>query len=116
MTNTVTIIAQEVSRVTGVSIPDILSERRDLHIVNARHLAMVLTREFTPFGSAKIARAWHRADHTTVLHAYRQWPKRASVRGLGPLETQAREAVRERLNLRRLAKVEVTVCDVAEAA
>lgn len=116
MTNTVTIIAQEVSRVTGVSIPDLLSERRDATLVDARHLAMVLTKEFTPFGSSKVAKAWRRADHTTVLYAYRQWPKRASERGLQSFETQAREAVRERLNLRRLAKVEVTVCDVAEAA
>lgn len=116
MTNTVTIIAQEVSRVTGVSITDILSERRELPIVNARHLAIVLTKEFTPFGASKIAKAWKRADHTTILYAYREWPGRAQRRGLQEFEKQAREAVMERLNIRRLARVEATITDVAEAA
>lgn len=102
--NTVTIIAHEVSRVTGISINDILSERRELPIVNARHMAIVLTKEFTPFGSSKVARAWKRADHTSILYAYKAWPDRAKRLGLSGQTEQARTAIKSALMGRRLTK------------
>lgn len=95
--NTVTIIAQEVSRITGVSIFDILSERREAPIVDARHMAINLTKELTPFDSAKVAKTWKRGDHTSILYAYRAWPVRMQKRGLHIQFGEARDAVRARM-------------------
>ena len=105
--NTVTIIAQEVSRITGISIFDMLSERREAPIIDARHMAIALTKEFTPFGSAKVAKAWKRADHTSILHAYRVWPERMQKRGLHVKFGEAREAVRARILTRRVSDVDI---------
>ena len=104
MSNTVTIVAQEVTRVMGVTIRDLLSERREAPIVLARHMAINLTKEFTRFGAAKVARAWGRADHTTVLHAYRTWPERAKKHGVEFKYLEVRKRVSERVAARNLAK------------
>jgi chromosomal replication initiator protein len=104
MTNTVTIIAQEVTKVMGVSIRDLLSERREGPIVLARHMAMNLTKEFTRFGSGKVARAWGRADHTSVLHAYRTWPERARKHGVEFKYLEVRKRVSERVAERSVVK------------
>jgi chromosomal replication initiation ATPase DnaA len=104
MTNTVTIIAQEVDKATGVPIRDMLSERREAPIVRARHMAIMLTREFTKFGAGKVAKAWGRADHTTVLHAYRTWPERARKHGLEWKYQEVRSRVLVRIKARNLVK------------
>lgn len=101
--NTVTIIAREVSSAMGVSILDLISERREAPIVRARHMAMMLTKEFTKFGAAKVARVWGRSDHTSVLHAYRTWPDRARKHGLEWKYTEVKTRVAERVQSRRAA-------------
>jgi chromosomal replication initiation ATPase DnaA len=78
MNNTANIITDEVSKATGVSVLDIVSERRHPPFVTARHMCMVLLRELTPWSLPRIARALRRQDHTTVMHALRTWPDRAA--------------------------------------
>lgn len=98
MTNTVTMIAQEVSRVTGVSINDILAERRGAGIVFARHMCFVLARDLTRHSLPKIGRAFGRRDHTTVISALRAWPsKAATCETYRSMEADARAAVEARL-------------------
>ncbi len=89
--NTATIIANEVSRVTRVPVNEILSGRRSADIVTARHMCIVLMREFTPWGTPTIARALQLYDHTTVIHALRTWPAR-----------QRREPLAEKIGAVRL--------------
>lgn len=97
MTNTVTIIAQEVSRVTGVSITDILSERRAARPTLARHMCFVLAREVTHHSLPKIARAFKRKDHTTVMSALKAWPDKVASCETYRMTTEARKAIQERL-------------------
>jgi chromosomal replication initiation ATPase DnaA len=97
MTNTVTIIAQEVSRATGVSVTEILSERRAAHIALARHMCFALARDLTTHSLPKIARAFRRKDHTTVMYALRSWPAKARRCETHRMMADARAAIEERL-------------------
>ncbi|WP_299440233.1 helix-turn-helix domain-containing protein [uncultured Rhodospira sp.] len=79
------------SDVWGVSVLDLLSDRRAGRIVAARQAAMTLARDLTLASYPAIARAFRRSDHTTVMHACRRTAQRAA----GDPEVAARmEAVR----------------------
>lgn len=97
MTNTVTIIAQEVSRVTGVSVTEILSERRCARIALARHMCFALARDLTTHSFPKIARAFRRKDHTTVIYALRAWPAKVRTCETNRMMADARKAIDGRL-------------------
>jgi chromosomal replication initiator protein len=56
----------------GIDRKLILSTSRAATIVRARQVAMYLTRELTDLSLPAIAAAFHRRNHTTVLHATRQ--------------------------------------------
>lgn len=56
----------------GMSIPDILSHRRQAEIVHARHVAMYLAKVMTTRSLPHIGRNFGDRDHTTVLHAARK--------------------------------------------
>lgn len=57
-----------VSKATGITAFDILSDRRMRPIAHARQAAMWLVRHCTHLSMPQIARHFHK-DHTTVLHA-----------------------------------------------
>lgn len=97
MSNTVTIIAQEVSRATGVTVADILSERKDAKSVIARHMCFALAKEYTTHSLPKIARAFKRKDHTTVLWALRVWPAKAVNCEVYRMMADAKRGVEDRL-------------------
>lgn len=63
-----TIIA-ETAAAFGVPALDLISERRIATIVVPRHVAMTLARDLTLASYPRIARAFRRADHSTVIHA-----------------------------------------------
>lgn len=65
-------IVNEVSTLTGISVDDIMSDRRNAKIVHARHLAMYLARYFTMLSTTQIGRLIGGRDHTTVIHGVRQ--------------------------------------------
>jgi chromosomal replication initiator protein len=56
----------------GLGLAEMLSQSRAAELVEARQLAMYMTRELTDMSLPQIARAFKRRDHTTVLHALRR--------------------------------------------
>lgn len=65
-------IVKAVSEREGITVDDIMSDRRNAPIVHARHLAMYLSRYFTMLSTTQIGRLIGGRDHTTVIHGVRQ--------------------------------------------
>ena len=61
-------IQAEVAHYYGLSLPVMLSDRRDAHLARSRQMAMYLAREITPQSLPAIARRFNR-DHSTVMSA-----------------------------------------------
>ncbi|KTS02508.1 hypothetical protein SB2_25490 [Methylobacterium radiotolerans] len=57
------------SAVTGVSIPDIKSERRDGKILKARQIFCWLALRYTNLASGRIGELVGGRDHSTILHS-----------------------------------------------
>jgi chromosomal replication initiator protein len=53
----------------GITLEQIDSSTRKKQIALARQIAMYLSRKFGNFSFPKIAAAFHKNDHTTVMHA-----------------------------------------------
>lgn len=66
---TVELILGVVSATLGVPLAEIKGDRRTRNVVQARHLAMYLSRELTDASLPKIGDRIGGRDHTTVLHA-----------------------------------------------
>lgn len=66
---TVKIIQSAVCAVAGVTLCDLLSERRTKNVVVPRHIAIALSKHFTHRSLPDIGRRFGDRDHTTVLHA-----------------------------------------------
>ncbi len=62
-------ILKTVTQCTGVSVTEILGDKRARNVVESRHLVMYLARELTDLSLPKIGEHIGRRDHTTVLHA-----------------------------------------------
>jgi len=62
-------IIKAVTEYFGVSEADILSQRRNREIAQARQLAMYLIREQTQLSTTRIGDLFGGRDHTTVMHA-----------------------------------------------
>lgn len=56
----------------GVSVVDLISPRREAHLVEARSIAMYTIRELLPRSYPEIANAFGGRDHTTAIHACRK--------------------------------------------
>lgn len=68
----VSFIIAQVSARTGISVNDILSQRRSAEYVNARHIAIYLAKVMTTRSLPEIGRRFGGRDHTTILHAARK--------------------------------------------
>jgi chromosomal replication initiator protein len=66
---TIDIILSAVADATGVSVTEIIGDKRSRPVVESRHLAMYLARELTDSSLPKIGERFGNRDHTTVLHA-----------------------------------------------
>jgi len=66
---TIDLILSTVAEITGISINEIVGDKRSRSIVDARHLVMYLARELTDASLPKIGERIGGRDHTTVLHA-----------------------------------------------
>ena len=66
---TIDIILSAVSESTGISITEIIGDKRSRPVVDSRHVAMYLARELTDASLPKIGEKFGNRDHTTVLHA-----------------------------------------------
>jgi chromosomal replication initiator protein len=62
-------IQETVSDRFGLSITELISDRRSQNIVYPRQVAMYLSRELTDSSLPKIGREFGGRDHTTVIHA-----------------------------------------------
>ena len=69
---TATRIRSKVAAFYNLSVIEIFSNRRELHIVLPRQIAMYLTRKLALLSMPQIGRAFGDRDHTTVLHAERK--------------------------------------------
>lgn len=77
MTPTIQEIKEVVAARWGVTVLDIVSQRRDKDIVRPRHVAMWLARHLTGHSLPEIGRGFREPnrparDHTTVMHAIRR--------------------------------------------
>lgn len=75
MSSVVPILIREAAHACGVSASDVLGERRWAEVVEARHLAIWLTRQLTPLPQVRIGLAFNR-DEATVLHSIRAVERR----------------------------------------
>jgi hypothetical protein len=71
-TLTIKYIVAVVSLVFGVEVVDILSQRRAVHIVRPRQVAMLLAKRLTLHSYPEIGRRMGGRDHTTVMHAVKK--------------------------------------------
>ena len=62
-------IMDEVAAYFSVSVEDLCSPSRSRQLVNARQIAMYLTRELTELSLPRIGKAFGNRDHSTVMHA-----------------------------------------------
>ncbi|MGI9018760.1 MAG: chromosomal replication initiator protein DnaA [Euzebya sp.] len=69
---TVDIVTVETAEYFGFSIEELCSSTRTRALVNARQIAMYITRELTSLSLPKIGEAFGGRDHTTVMHAHRK--------------------------------------------
>ncbi|MDP8929452.1 MAG: chromosomal replication initiator protein DnaA [Actinomycetota bacterium] len=63
------LIMAETAAYFGLTVEDLSSSSRTRQLVNARQIAMYLTRELTDLSLPKIGQAFGGRDHTTVMHA-----------------------------------------------
>jgi chromosomal replication initiator protein len=66
---TIDLILSSVADFTGISVTEIIGDKRTRPVVEGRHLAMYLARELTDASLPKIGDRIGGRDHTTVLHA-----------------------------------------------
>jgi|TARA_R110002020_G_scaffold292910_1_gene508358 chromosomal replication initiation ATPase DnaA len=59
-----------------ISLNELISHRRDRHLVNARRDLVYLATLFTPLSQNQMAKFLHR-DHTAIIHYLRQPPVHA---------------------------------------
>jgi chromosomal replication initiator protein len=62
-------IIDEVAQYFSISPEELCSASRSRQLVNARQIAMYLTRELTDLSLPRIGRAFGNRDHSTVMHA-----------------------------------------------
>ncbi|MET7073954.1 chromosomal replication initiator protein DnaA [Trueperella pyogenes] len=72
VTVTAGLIMNQVSTYFGITAGDLKSPTRTRSLTQPRHIAMYMCREMTDLSLPKIAEAFNRRDHTTVLNALRK--------------------------------------------
>ena len=73
----------------SVAIAEITGEKRSRPLVDARHIAMYVTRQMTKLSYPDIGREFGGRDHTTVLHAVRRVEKDMNGQGHMAKQVQA---------------------------
>jgi hypothetical protein len=72
-------IAKTVARYYNLTLEDLCARKRTQEVAHARHVAMYFVKRFAGYSNNKIARLFHRADHTSVIRALqslRKWQSR----------------------------------------
>ena len=66
---TISEIREAAQRQFGVSRMEMIGERRNRGLIVARHAAMAVTKQLTPYSLLQIARGFGRGNHATVINA-----------------------------------------------
>jgi chromosomal replication initiator protein len=74
-------IQEEVCRHYGVSLAELVGDKRDKRVVVPRQVAMYLSRELTQSSLPALGRAFGGRDHTTVMYAVNKVGKQMSDEG-----------------------------------
>ena len=74
-------IQQEVCRHYGLSLAELVGDKRDKRVVVPRQVAMYLSRELTQSSLPALGRAFGGRDHTTVMYAVNKVGKQMSDEG-----------------------------------
>ncbi|WP_245413881.1 helix-turn-helix domain-containing protein [Fulvimarina endophytica] len=87
--NAIQTITAEIAAIRGVSVEDIVSNRRPRRVIRPRQEAMYFAQKLTPASLPAIGRHLGGRDHSTVMHGIRRIEQQcASVTGYaGELET-----------------------------
>ena len=85
-------IIDAVKSVTGATELEILSRRRDKHLIVARYITIQLMLDMTDMSQSEIARVLNR-DHTTISYVKKKMAKRG--RGATALNTKLAQAKRK---------------------
>jgi chromosomal replication initiator protein len=93
---TPTIILETTSAMFGFSVEELLSRSRSRPLVTARQIAMYVCRELTDLSFPQIAKAFHKGDHTTVMHAVQKIENQMKERR--PIYDQVQELSQKVLN------------------
>jgi len=84
-----TAILCAVSSASGVTERDIKSNRRGNNVIPSRHLACWMMRHYTGLSYPDIGQIIGGRDHTTIMHAVKQWDLRRCDRQFADLESTA---------------------------
>lgn len=88
MTDTISIVLAATTRAFAVTRGEMMSHTRRAPVVEARHVAMYQLRTHVGWSYPRIARALHRQDHTTAMHAIDK------IKGRLPLDADLRSKIR----------------------
>jgi chromosomal replication initiator protein len=69
-------VQRAVAKAFDLPVEEIRNDCRRKELVTARHIAMYLCRELTPFSGVAIGKAFGGKDHATVIHACKKVEKR----------------------------------------
>lgn len=69
MRRSVADIQSSIAAAYGLTRAELLSPDKARRLINPRHVAMYVARAATGHSYPLLARLFHRADHTTILHA-----------------------------------------------
>ena len=96
-------IQREVARAYGLSMTDLISQRRSREVVWGRHVAMYLCRLLTPLSYPAVGRHFGNRDHTTVMYAVERVAARLHVDAdeAARIETLAAEIAAPAAQVRR---------------
>lgn len=84
----------------GLSLRELLSDRKFKKLTRARHIAMGVARDVTHYSFPELGRLFGGRDHATVIHGYRKY---SHMRDQGdPDALGALEAVRSKLEVEDL--------------
>ncbi|CRH94108.1 chromosomal replication initiation protein [Chlamydia trachomatis] len=76
LTITAGIIMSQTASYFNITLDNLISPTRSRTVTTPRHIAMYLCREMTDLSLPKIAEAFNRRDHTTVINAVRNVEKK----------------------------------------
>ena len=75
-TITIALVQREAARAAGIEVSDLIGPSRSAKPLQARQLAIYLSRELTPSSLPEIGREFGGRDHTTVLSSVRRVDQR----------------------------------------